>query len=123
MAPSDLSPIRIPQDNTSMVLWVSPGITGLAMSLSDSRTGWTLFHHLEGTDAKELTTWLADEDTAWSGAKSWTGPKTKLTVRKRTHSMTVEDLVDVTITETRVGRGMTLVMTYPQTAELLRRVS
>lgn len=72
-------------------------------------------------DATALADWLEDEDTNHEGTRDYPGtmyPVNRLTVRKRFHSMTLEELVEVSVISSGHGAGGMIILNYPQTREL-----
>lgn len=73
--------------------------------------------HLSAETADELAGWL-DTDEVHEGQREYPLAAGTLTARKRMHSMTGEELVEISISLGE-GVGNMIVLTYPQTRALV----
>lgn len=118
--------MTITPESTSLHLTM----TTVAVSLEVSRFSGGGFHFTIRNplaiatyvaDATEITAWLEDEDLRHEGTRMFPDPATAHTVlhvRKRFHSMTLEELVEITVVNRGEQTGGMIILNYPQTREL-----
>ncbi len=72
--------------------------------------------------ADALATWLDDTDDPHTGVREYTHPTLPtraLNVRKRLHSLTGEELVEVMVVDRASSDGAVVILNYPQTRALV----